>query len=250
MSKDRLKSVTLSCDNCESKYHPGSHYRNHKHHFCSRKCFQEYEKTHDLGGGFPKGNPYHWKKMGLPHPQLNTHRSEKTKQKIREGHKQYHKEVNEDKRKSHLTREYRAKISRAGSKRWHQCSEEERRKWLKQIVTVGKSNKGRERPDLAKINRVLKRGPKNPNWRGGRSLFHGHGWEKLRQEVWKRDDFRCQKCGRSRDEVTIVAHHIVPYRISHDNSLDNLVTLCSSCHKREEWALQQKYFSLNFPFLG
>ena len=30
------------------------------------------------------------------------------------------------------------------------------------------------------------------------------------------------------------AHHIVPVRISKDNSLSNLVSVCDSCHKRLE----------------
>lgn len=27
------------------------------------------------------------------------------------------------------------------------------------------------------------------------------------------------------------AHHIIPVRISHDNSMSNLVSLCNKCHK-------------------
>ena len=33
----------------------------------------------------------------------------------------------------------------------------------------------------------------------------------------------------------IQCHHIVPYRITQDNSIGNLITLCRSCHIKEEW---------------
>jgi len=37
--------------------------------------------------------------------------------------------------------------------------------------------------------------------------------------------------GSSRLEV----HHIVPFRLSHDNSENNLIPLCSRCHKKIEF---------------
>ena len=76
------------------------------------------------------------------------------------------------------------------------------------------------------------RGKKHFNWVGGRSRYRGLGWEYTRKQVWKRDGYKCKSCGK--DDCRLDAHHIVPYRISKDNSMNNLITLCTSCHTRTE----------------
>lgn len=60
----------------------------------------------------------------------------------------------------------------------------------------------------------------------------GSQWRKIRRAVLDRFPF-CGWCGtlnRSRLQV----HHIVPFRISNDNSPKNLIPLCVSCHRRIE----------------
>lgn len=60
----------------------------------------------------------------------------------------------------------------------------------------------------------------------------GHSWAKISREVIAAYPF-CAWCGfrcRARLEV----HHIIPYRLTRDNSLENLIPLCASCHKRIE----------------
>ena len=54
-----------------------------------------------------------------------------------------------------------------------------------------------------------------------------------RERALKRDGYSCQYCG-NKDDVHV--HHIVPYRISKDNSLNNLISLCRSCHTTEDMA--------------
>jgi len=49
---------------------------------------------------------------------------------------------------------------------------------------------------------------------------------KLDEKAYKRDGFMCVKCGKS---TGIEAHHIIPEL----ETLDNLITLCHVCHKRE-----------------
>ena len=51
--------------------------------------------------------------------------------------------------------------------------------------------------------------------------------------VKTRDEFKCTKCG---SEKNIQAHHIVPWKEDMDKrfDLDNGITLCSSCHMKEE----------------
>jgi len=65
---------------------------------------------------------------------------------------------------------------------------------------------------------------------------YGSGWEEIRQERLDRDSYICQVC-EFKDESNHV-HHIKPRsdfdNVSDSNTLDNLITLCSSCHSRCE----------------
>lgn len=56
-------------------------------------------------------------------------------------------------------------------------------------------------------------------------------WDTIRKKVYQRDGYRCQMCGKN---GVIHAHHIVPLKISKNNSLSNLVSLCPKCHKKIE----------------
>ncbi len=55
-------------------------------------------------------------------------------------------------------------------------------------------------------------------------------WKIIAKECYKRDNYTCQDCGKRGG--LIHAHHINPYAISKNNDLDNLITLCGSCHAR------------------
>jgi hypothetical protein len=83
--------------------------------------------------------------------------------------------------------------------------------------------------------KIRLKGSLNPNWRGGYkgryNLTHDE-WYNLREDILKRDNYSCQSCG-SIENLHI--HHIIPFRISKDNSMTNLITLCSKCHKRIDW---------------
>lgn len=71
-------------------------------------------------------------------------------------------------------------------------------------------------------------GDQHWNWNGGsdRHDLRKEEWYNIRLAALKRDNCTCQLCGKKGNDV----HHKVPYRVSHDNSLDNLVTLCKKCH--------------------
>lgn len=56
-------------------------------------------------------------------------------------------------------------------------------------------------------------------------------WDKIRKQVYQRDGLRCVICGK---KGKLHAHHIIPVKISKDNSMSNLVTLCSKCHRKLE----------------
>ena len=60
--------------------------------------------------------------------------------------------------------------------------------------------------------------------------------EELRELVLERDNYTCQKCGRSLDdnpELQLICHHIIPIKVdpSLASDMDNCQTLCEDCHK-------------------
>lgn len=66
-------------------------------------------------------------------------------------------------------------------------------------------------------------------------------WQKIRKQCYERDNYTCQECGIkcvSKDKKvlnrTIQCHHIIPWSKTNDDSLDNLITLCVSCHRKIE----------------
>lgn len=57
--------------------------------------------------------------------------------------------------------------------------------------------------------------------------------ERLRLQVFKRDNFACRKCGRSpATHIGTILHldHIVPFSKGGNNNLENLETLCNKCN--------------------
>jgi len=79
------------------------------------------------------------------------------------------------------------------------------------------------------------------NYIDGRSKLvspgrYGDDWKNIRMQIYKRDNFTCQECGITMSELKIPfhVHHIIPFLTSFDNSLNNLITLCPSCHRRIE----------------
>jgi len=86
-------------------------------------------------------------------------------------------------------------------------------------------------------------GEDNPMWKGGYEPYYGSNWRKQRRRARERDNNECQACGVGEDETTLCVHHIKPFRefaagdetdYEAANELENLVTLCRSCHKKYE----------------
>ncbi len=79
-------------------------------------------------------------------------------------------------------------------------------------------------------------GSNHPQWKGGKIWWRGKDWDELKLEIRRRDSFQCQVCEMAEEEHLIKykqplhVHHIVDYRISKDNSPENLITLCVSHH--------------------
>ncbi len=64
-----------------------------------------------------------------------------------------------------------------------------------------------------------------------KTKLYTEDWDDIRAQVYRRDGYRCVICGK---KGRLHAHHIVPVRISKNNSLSNLVSVCERCHRRLE----------------
>jgi DEAD/DEAH box helicase domain-containing protein len=67
---------------------------------------------------------------------------------------------------------------------------------------------------------------------------YGPNWPRIRLAVRTRDRFRCQVCGAAESAREHDVHHKIPFKaftsIVEANRLDNLITLCPSCHRKAE----------------
>ncbi len=54
------------------------------------------------------------------------------------------------------------------------------------------------------------------------------GYRELKMKILERDGWKCQQCGR-RDELQI--HHLVRRSQQGADCEENLIVLCSSCHR-------------------
>jgi 5-methylcytosine-specific restriction endonuclease McrA len=65
-------------------------------------------------------------------------------------------------------------------------------------------------------------------------------YRQLCREVLERDGWRCQSCGRKEN---LQVHHIQPRGRLGDDAEENLITLCSSCHKSLHGATSERVSS-------
>jgi transposase-like protein len=91
-----------------------------------------------------------------------------------------------------------------------------------------------------------RRGAGNHMWRGGKSegKLNAKVWTRRARECYDRDGWVCQDCrceclstnaAKAVDpKRRVQAHHIVARRNGGGNELENLVTLCLSCHRKRE----------------
>lgn len=86
------------------------------------------------------------------------------------------------------------------------------------------------------------RGENAPHWKGGaRHIDYGPDWRKQHQLALERDRHACRVCGISCEEIGQEpdVHHIIPFKTSSDNRLDNLVCLCRTHHTEVEMGTLQ-----------
>ncbi len=74
----------------------------------------------------------------------------------------------------------------------------------------------------------------------GRPEFKGANWPLQSQKARERDSFTCQECGVTESNLgrQLDVHHIISFRFFKSsleaNQLNNLITLCHSCHMKLE----------------
>lgn len=78
-------------------------------------------------------------------------------------------------------------------------------------------------------------------WDGTSRDMRGKNWHSQRNKARKRDKYTCQHCGVTEIELGcgLDVHHIIPLRTfkgdwKKANRLDNLISLCRSCHRSTE----------------
>ncbi|MCK4447000.1 MAG: HNH endonuclease [Candidatus Marinimicrobia bacterium] len=52
--------------------------------------------------------------------------------------------------------------------------------------------------------------------------------EELRNEIFKRDGYKCKKCGNKKD---LTIDHVIPFSKGGTTERDNLQTLCQKCNR-------------------
>ncbi len=70
---------------------------------------------------------------------------------------------------------------------------------------------------------MIRLGQKRPRLR-----LEAEAYDRLRRQVLERDGWRCQHCGRA---TQLEVHHIRMRSKLGDDALENLITLCTDCHK-------------------
>lgn len=164
---------------------------------------------------------------------LGKPRTPETREKISLAQKHYHNSLQNEFKKGHPVPEsIRKKISET----------------KKGIIPWMKGKKHTVESRI-KVSQTKKQSPKTPRgsnhpmWRGGsidRGNLRVNGllhrlW---REQILQRDNFTCQRCEEN-NRKKLITHHIIPFRVSHDNSLENGITLCRSCHPSIESQVTQ-----------
>lgn len=82
---------------------------------------------------------------------------------------------------------------------------------------------------------------------------YGPDWDDIRQKVVNRDGERCQVCGATGAHQPLHVHHIQPFRsfTSREaaNQLQNLITLCPTCHRLAETRVRVRSGMAGFSYV-
>ncbi len=82
---------------------------------------------------------------------------------------------------------------------------------------------------------------------------YGPEWDNIRKRVLNRDGNRCQVCGTTGTGRPLQVHHIQPFRSFNSretaNQLQNLITLCPTCHQLAETRVRVRSGMAGFSYV-
>ena len=233
----KRNTVKIICKQCKKEF---ENYKSNHRKFCCKKCSDKYQK----------GKPGNRKRNGIYKKCLNCGKEfylPKWRMKRNISPKYCSRKCADKKRNGMMItsevrnckicgKEFKVMQSMLKNGRGKYCSmkcyhlDQERVKFLKGHIPWNKGLKGYQALE------------KHPNWLGGKS-FEPYGIEfnnRLKEKIRKRDNYTCQECGYTQEQLRykLCVHHI-DYN-KQNNNLDNLITLCRSCHtktnfRRKDW---------------
>lgn len=122
-------------------------------------------------------------------------------------------------------------------------------KTFKEPVSRMKEAKGRGKYCSRECRDQHRTGSNHPQFISGISTYkRGSNWQSTRRSILRRDNYTCQHCFVTKEEVGgkwhFHVHHIKPYRLFSNyedaNQESNLITLCDKCHRKIEAQIQQE----------
>lgn len=87
------------------------------------------------------------------------------------------------------------------------------------------------------------RGEEHPLYEGGYDgdWRLGNRWQRIRKQVWERDNYTCQWCG---DDGKLHAHHLIRVADGGEKyDMENIITLCEGCHHEVHSNNSEVFFS-------
>lgn len=204
-----MPKVEIVCDYCGKHYWKfPSDIKNKKNHFCSKECHNNFIKGEKVQRVCKTcGKEFEVYKVSIENTNASGNfccrecYSEYLKTLVGEKNKSY----NRKKRKCpNCGKELYVIPSRLRTYKNRFCSIKCRSEYMKEYVG----------------------GEKNANWKGGASKYRGD-FNEVKKKYFSGTQF-CAVCGTTKG---INIHHIIPYRLTQDNSRDNLIPLCRRHHK-------------------
>jgi hypothetical protein len=231
MSKRALiKDILKICELCKTEFNVSNTSREMRRRFCSPYCAKSYNGKRNTGRIHTDATKQKMSEIrsGSKNAFYGKKHTEKTKQIIGQKNakpfeEKYGTEIANLKKAT-----LRKKFTGDGNPFFGKTHT------LEAKSKMGRDVSGNKNPMFGKGD--LLKGEKNGSWQGGISIGkYGEEFnETLKTEIRKRDNFVCEICRKNGYDV----HHI-DYN-KHNNSKNNLITLCRSCHaktnfEREKW---------------
>lgn len=229
-SRSYLKQVTKTCPQCEKDFvtYTGG---NSEQVYCSQKCFSEFKSVIGITG-----------KVIVYCANCN---SPVQKYPSRLNYKRHF--CNMDCKREFMTGRksgYRNSIMKSCLICHRLFALPKSRKYRKYCPDCD----GRKYEDAYKD--IRRHGEEHPFFVSSKQKKKGRNWEEQAAKARKRDGKKCVICGEKGNERRLPVHHINPrheFKTLEEletigNRLDNLITLCQSCHMKAEWGLHKRSY--------